>query len=348
MANFVCFLAARAAKAGRDVRNGRPPRRWRRGCASTRRRKRTRGFRRPPTCSGSAPTRSAGSPSTSSSGWTSAALDRQIAADRARGELPFLVVGTAGSVSTGAVDPLAGDRGDLPAPSTSGFTSTARTARSRRGCRARRTSLRGAERRRLGGRRSAQVAVRAARSRLRAGAASRRICCDAFSYHPAYYHFDHDVTELLRLRSAELARFSRAEGVAGAAAGRTRGLRADDRATTCASPRHLHALVQQHPDFEAMTQHLSITTFRYVPRDLRSTASDTGDRGVSAAAESGAADARRTQRRGVPVERDGRRPLRAARVHRELPHVDGRHRSAAAAARAPRRGGSPGVVTVVR
>jgi glutamate/tyrosine decarboxylase-like PLP-dependent enzyme len=34
--------------------------------------------------------------------------------------------------------------------------------------------------------------------------------------------------------------------------------------------RHLHALVQQHPDFEAMTQHLSIATFRYVPRDRQS------------------------------------------------------------------------------
>src|SRR6185436_3644115 len=33
--------------------------------------------------------------------------------------------------------------------------------------------------------------------------------------------------------------------------------------------RHLHALVQEHPDFEAMTQHLSITTFRYVPQDMR-------------------------------------------------------------------------------
>lgn len=31
--------------------------------------------------------------------------------------------------------------------------------------------------------------------------------------------------------------------------------------------RQLHALVQQHPEFEAMTQHLSITTFRYVPGD---------------------------------------------------------------------------------
>src|SRR4029079_7396127 len=35
--------------------------------------------------------------------------------------------------------------------------------------------------------------------------------------------------------------------------------------------RRLHALVQEHPDFEALTQHLSITTFRYVPGDLRAT-----------------------------------------------------------------------------
>jgi hypothetical protein len=33
--------------------------------------------------------------------------------------------------------------------------------------------------------------------------------------------------------------------------------------------RHLHHLVAHHPEFEAATQSLSITTFRYVPPDLR-------------------------------------------------------------------------------
>jgi glutamate/tyrosine decarboxylase-like PLP-dependent enzyme len=32
--------------------------------------------------------------------------------------------------------------------------------------------------------------------------------------------------------------------------------------------RHLHALVDAHQDFEALSQHLSITTFRYVPPEL--------------------------------------------------------------------------------
>jgi glutamate/tyrosine decarboxylase-like PLP-dependent enzyme len=32
---------------------------------------------------------------------------------------------------------------------------------------------------------------------------------------------------------------------------------------------HLHELVARHPEFEAITQHLSITTFRYVPKELK-------------------------------------------------------------------------------
>ena len=69
MANFVCFLAARAAKAGGTCARRacrRIGRRWR----STPRPKRTPGFRKPPISSASAPTRSAGFRSTSSSAWT--------------------------------------------------------------------------------------------------------------------------------------------------------------------------------------------------------------------------------------------------------------------------------------
>jgi glutamate/tyrosine decarboxylase-like PLP-dependent enzyme len=32
--------------------------------------------------------------------------------------------------------------------------------------------------------------------------------------------------------------------------------------------KNLHELIRTHPDFEAFTQQLSITTFRYVPRDV--------------------------------------------------------------------------------
>jgi aromatic-L-amino-acid/L-tryptophan decarboxylase len=38
----------------------------------------------------------------------------------------------------------------------------------------------------------------------------------------------------------------------------------------------LYQDVQQHPDFEALTQDLSITTFRYVPRDLKTTIGSPG------------------------------------------------------------------------
>ena len=124
---------------------------------------------------GSAPTRSAGSPPTASCAWTSRALRRQIDADRAAGDVPCLVVGTAGSVSTGAVDPLP-EIGALCREygvwfhvdgAYGGFAAAVPDAPD---------DLRGAQPGRLGGRRSAQVALRAARGRLRAGARSGARC----------------------------------------------------------------------------------------------------------------------------------------------------------------------------
>ena len=106
MANFVCFLAARAAKASWNVREHGVCRRY--GTQTSR------------VCSAETHTwiQKAADLSglgTASIRWIAtdkklrmdvAALRRQIEADIAAGDLPCMVVGTAGSVSTGAVDPL--------------------------------------------------------------------------------------------------------------------------------------------------------------------------------------------------------------------------------------------------
>src|SRR5215475_7235678 len=106
MANFVCFLAARTAKAGWDVRkqgvSENPGRRLRVYCS-----RETHTWIQKAT--------DLGGLGTESIRWIAtdkklrmdiAALRNQIEADTAAGDIPFLVVGTAGSVSTGAVDAL--------------------------------------------------------------------------------------------------------------------------------------------------------------------------------------------------------------------------------------------------
>ncbi len=195
------------------------------------------------------------------------ALDAQIAADREVGDLPFLVVGTAGSVGTGAVDPLA-EIAEV--------------------CRRHNTWFHvdgayGALAARVPGAPEGLVALNEADSvavdphkwlyvPLEAGCTLVKRPEDlirTFSYHPAYYHFDQDVTNYFE-HGPQNSRGFRALKVwlALRQVGRQGYVQmiADDMRLA----RTLHAAVAQHPDFETFTQHLSISTFRYVPRDLSS------------------------------------------------------------------------------
>jgi len=90
----------------------------------------------------------------------------------------------------------------------------------------------------------------------------------AFSYHPAYYHFDEQVVNFFEL-GPQNSRGFRALKVwlalrhAGAAGYRT--MIAEDIRLSQA----MAAAVDKHAELQLTTQELSITTFRYVPRDLR-------------------------------------------------------------------------------
>jgi aromatic-L-amino-acid/L-tryptophan decarboxylase len=194
------------------------------------------------------------------------ALRRRIEQDLQLGHQPFLVVGTAGSVSTGAVDPLLeiaaicrqhqlwfhvdGAYGALAAQAPGSPASL--------------QGLREAD----------SVAVDPHKwlyAPLEAGCVLVRDADklrSAFAYHPAYYHFDDQVVNYFDygpqnsrgFRALKVWLALRQAGSAGYLK-----MIADDMSLA----RHLHQLLAHHPDFEAMTQSLSVTTFRYVPPDLR-------------------------------------------------------------------------------
>jgi glutamate/tyrosine decarboxylase-like PLP-dependent enzyme len=195
-----------------------------------------------------------------------AALDAQIASDRAAGELPFLVVATAGTVSTGAVDPLPEIASVCQRHQLWFHVDGAYGAFAARvpGAPVDLLGLTGAD----------SIAVDPHKwlyAPLEAGCILVRQGSDllkAFSYNPAYYHFDSEVTNYFEygpqnsrgFRALKVWLALRQVGKAGYVR-----MIGDDMSLA----RRLHGHVQQHPDFEAMTQNLSITTFRSVPRDLR-------------------------------------------------------------------------------
>ena len=263
MANFVCFLAARAA-ASADVRT--------RGLQAVSARLRV--YASAETHTWIQKAADLFGLGTDAIRWIGAdaeqrmdvgALDNQIAADLAVGDRPFLVVGTAGSVGTGAVDPLAeiaalcrrhkiwfhvdGAYGALAARVPEAPESL--------------LALSDADSVAVDPHKWLYVPVEAGCALVRRPDDLLR----AFSYHPGYYHFDQDVTNYFEY-GPQNSRGFRALKVWLALrqvgrAGYVKMIAEDMRLA-----KMLHALVERHPDFEAMTHHLSITTFRYVPRDV--------------------------------------------------------------------------------
>jgi aromatic-L-amino-acid/L-tryptophan decarboxylase len=197
-----------------------------------------------------------------------AALEQQIASDKAGGDLPFLVIGTAGTVSTGAVDPLAEIAAVCRRHDAWFHVDGAYGAFAAR--------VPGAPESLRALSEADSVAVDPHKwlyAPLEAGCALVRRPADllqTFSYHPSYYHFDHEVTNYFDygpqnsrgFRALKVWLALRQVGLSGYQAMIGDDLRLAQR---------LYARVQEHPEFEAMTQHLSVTTFRYVPRDLRAT-----------------------------------------------------------------------------
>ena len=266
MANIVCFLAARATKAGWNIRE--------QGIAG--------GVGRTLRVYCTAETHTWISKAADITGLGTDAirflpvdddlrmdvgqLRRAIESDRADGDVPLLVAATAGSVSTGTIDPLH-EIGEICREHQVWF------------------HVDGA----YGG---FAAAVPGAPPDLRGLAVADSIAVDphkwlyapveagcalvrrpewlrnAFTYHPPYYRFDELATNYVDY-GPQNSRGFRALKVwlalrhVGAAGYRT--MIADDIRLS----ERLADVVEGHPELERLTQALSITTFRYVPSDLR-------------------------------------------------------------------------------
>lgn len=193
------------------------------------------------------------------------ALRAAIEADRAAGDRPFLVVGTAGSVSTGAVDPLPGLRALcdelglwLHVDGAYGaFAAAAPNAPD---------DLRGlslADSVALDPHKWMYAPLEAGCTLVRDPAA----LLAAFSYRPDYYHFQHEAKNFLE-RGLQNSRGFRALKVwlllkQIGRSGYTRMIAEDIELA-----RRFWQIADERTELEALGHGLSITTYRYVPEDL--------------------------------------------------------------------------------
>ena len=267
MANFICFLAARKAKTPWSVRTAGVAGgqgRWLRVYAS---RETHTWIQKAADLFGLGTDSIRWIPTDAQLRMDPARLRTQVRVDLDQGDVPFLVVGTAGSVGTGAVDPLPelaaicrehglwfhvdGAYGGLAAmlPDAPSDLKALSHADS--------------------------VAVDPHKwlyAPLEAGCALVRVPDDlreAFAYHPPYYHFgeaalnyvDYGPQNSRGFRALKIWLALRQVG----REGYVRMISGD-----IALAQALYRRVEAHPHLQAFTQSLSITTFRYVPHDLQS------------------------------------------------------------------------------
>lgn len=195
-----------------------------------------------------------------------AALRVAVGADRAAGDRPFLLVGTAGTVSTGAVDPLPrlaafarehglwfhvdGAYGAFAAALPDAHPDLAGMAE------------------------ADSIALDPHKwlyAPLDAGCVLVRdvaLLRDTYSYHPPYYRFDPETTNYVDLGPENSRRF-RALKVWLQLQQTGRSGIVKSMADDCALAHMLHARAARDPELEAATLGLSIATFRYVPPELR-------------------------------------------------------------------------------
>jgi aromatic-L-amino-acid/L-tryptophan decarboxylase len=266
MANFVCFLAARRAKVDWNIRES--------GLTDAAS-KRLRIYASISTHTWIQKAADLFGHGTDAIRWIEAdqdqrvnpdALRRQIVRDRDQGELPFLVVGNAGCVGTGAVDPLP-DLGAMCRENGLWFHvdgAYGAFAANAPGAPAELAALKDAD----------SVSVDPHKwlyAPLEAGCALVRKpeqLLDTFSYHPPYYHFEDEATNYLDFGMQNSRGFRALKvWVALRQAGRDGYLKmiGDD----IRLAKHLHSLASAHPELEALSCALSIVTFRYVPQELR-------------------------------------------------------------------------------
>jgi glutamate/tyrosine decarboxylase-like PLP-dependent enzyme len=262
MANFVCFLAARQAKAGRDLREeGVDGLRMRAYCSS----ETHTWIQKAADIAGLGTDAIRWIPADREGRMDTQALRQQIIGDLEAGDKPAIVAGNAGTVGTGVVDPLPeiaalcrefdlwfhvdGAYGAMAAALPDAPPALAALGEA--------DSVAVDPHKWLYAPLEAGVVLVRDAARLR----------DAFSYHPPYYHFGDAATNYFDL-GPQNSRGFRALKVWLALQQVGRAGYVDMISQDIRLSAELFALLPQFPELEAFTQSLSIATFRFVPLDL--------------------------------------------------------------------------------